>query len=142
MLRISLRDGERIIINGAVLCASGRMTFDVQNDSAVLRGRDVMRPEEANTPARRLYFACMMAYIEPGRIDVHRADVMVLAGQLFAALANPDMRRHCVDVMTRLDEGQCYKALVVCRILIRYEGARLLRSIDGDAGRAGGRVAC
>ena len=77
-LRISLRDGEKMIVNGAVMRASGRVELMIENHVALLRGREVMKAEEANTPARRLYFTCMLAYIdEPGRAE-HQQGVVSL----------------------------------------------------------------
>ncbi|USI72014.1 flagellar biosynthesis repressor FlbT [Sphingomonas morindae] len=130
MLRIGLRDGERVIINGAVLRAQGRVTLAVETASAVLRGRDVMRAEEANTPARRLYFACMMAYIEPEAADRHRQAIAARAGELFAALAHPEMRAACLAVIGHGGAGDFYAALAECRRLVQYEGELLA---PGDA---------
>ncbi|KQN90178.1 hypothetical protein ASE95_15945 [Sphingomonas sp. Leaf231] len=127
MLRISLADGERIIVNGAVLRSVGRSCFDVETQTALLRGRDVMRTEEADTPARRLYFACMMAYIEPERAHFHRVTIAGLAGELYAVLARPDIRRCCFSVMEHASDTKYYKALVECRKLIQYEGEILGR---------------
>ncbi|MDO3693215.1 flagellar biosynthesis repressor FlbT, partial [Pseudomonas sp. DKN 2791] len=62
MLRITLRDGEKAIVNGAVIRAVGRTQIAVENQVSILRGREIMRPEEATTPARQLYFAAMLAY--------------------------------------------------------------------------------
>lgn len=134
MLRISLADGERIIVNGAVLRSVGRSCFDVETQTALLRGRDVMRTEDADTPARRLYFACMMAYIEPERANIHRVTIAGLAGELYAVLARGDMRQCCFSVMEHASDGQYYKALVECRKLIQYE-AEVLGRVRQDATR-------
>ena len=45
MLRLNLRDGERVVVNGAVLRARGRTDLMLENGAAVLRGRDVMTPD-------------------------------------------------------------------------------------------------
>src|SRR4028118_1886619 len=69
--RISLRDGEKVVINGAVIRASGRTDLAVESKVTILRGREIMSPAEATTPARKLYFHTMMAYLDPDRITEH-----------------------------------------------------------------------
>ena len=71
-LKISLRPGEMVAVNGAVLTSIGRAEMLVEGQANILRGRDVMSPEEAVTPASRLYFSCMMAYIDPGHRTTHQ----------------------------------------------------------------------
>ena len=53
-LRISLRDGEKVVINGAVIRASGRTDLAIESKVTILRGREIMSPAEASTPARAL----------------------------------------------------------------------------------------
>ena len=91
-LRISLRDGEKVIVNGAVLRSVGRTDLRLENDASVLRGHDVMTPEEANTPARRLYFACMMAYIDETNRAAHQDSIVALVGDLISAVANVEAK--------------------------------------------------
>ena len=76
MLRITLKDGEKIIVNGAVLRSVGRTSLCVENKVTLLRGRDVMSPDDANTPAKRLYFACMMAYIDEESRERHQDEIV------------------------------------------------------------------
>lgn len=142
MLRISLRDGERMIVNGSVLRANGRVSLYVENESAILRGRDVMQAEEADTPARRLYFACMLAYIHPERAKELLQTIAELAGELYAVLARPDLRQTSLDMLEYASEGQFYKALIACRKIMSYE-AEVLAQVPVapartlDAGAAG-----
>lgn len=53
-LQIALRDGERIVVNGAVLRSRGRTELRVESKAAILRGKDIMNPRDADTPARQL----------------------------------------------------------------------------------------
>ncbi len=133
MLKISLRSGERIIINGSVVQSVGRSMLCVENESAILRGRDVMRPEEADTPAKRLYFACMLAYIDPEDVDRHRHSVAELAGELSAVLIQQRARAICLKIVDLCSAGNFYKALVECRMLILYEGEAMARAASAAA---------
>ena len=128
-LRISLKDGEKMIVNGAVMRAVGRTDLVVENKVALMRGREVMTPEEATTPARRLYFACMLAYIggENGR-DAQRDRIVTLLGELVAALQAEEARALCTRLAHRLAVGDFYRALADCRSLIAYEAEALART--------------
>jgi flagellar protein FlbT len=126
-LRISLRDGEKVIVNGAVLRSIGRTDLRVENGASVMRGRDVMSPEEADTPARRLYFACMMAYIDEGDLVAHQDEIIVRVRELMDAVETPEAKAACVAFAHKVACGQYYKALADCRWLIDYEARALAR---------------
>ena len=60
-MRISLRAGERIYINGAVLRAERKLTFELLNNASFLLENHIIQAEEATTPLRQLYFALQAA---------------------------------------------------------------------------------
>lgn len=126
-LHITLRDGEKMILNGAVVRAVGRMQLCLENNAAILRGRDVMTPQEANTPAKRLYFACMMAYIDPDHLDRHRDDILMLVRDLLDAFQSLEARAICAAFAEKVATLQFYQALADCRWLIAYEAEAIAR---------------
>jgi flagellar biosynthesis repressor protein FlbT len=121
MLKITLKDGEKMVVNGAVLRASGRTTLWLESEAAILRGREVMKPDEADTPARRLYFSCMMAYLDPDHLDKHHHDIVMLLGDLIGALSAPAAVAACAAVAREVAQGHHYRALTECRALIEHE---------------------
>lgn len=121
MLRITLRDGEKAIVNGAVIRAVGRTQIAVENQVSILRGREVMQPEEATTPARQLYFAAMLAYIDPANRAQYQDDVVALVGTLVATLTAPEARAACLAFAHDMATGDYYKALSAARELIGFE---------------------
>lgn len=120
-LQISLGDGERVVVNGAVLRANGRLRLVVENQVAILRSRDVMTPEEACTPARRLYYACMMAYIDNVHVEQHRNDLASLLADMVGALESLEAKASCGRIANLAACSDFYRALVECRKLIDYE---------------------
>jgi len=120
-LRISLRDGEKMIVNGAVIRSIGRNSIELENHAAILRGREVMAPEEANTPARRLYFACMMAYIHTDQLETYQEQILTLLGDLMNALEAPEAKAACASFAHNVALSDFYRALADCRVLISYE---------------------
>ncbi|WP_448661400.1 flagellar biosynthesis repressor FlbT [Sphingomonas sp. CJ20] len=121
MLRITLRDGEKAIVNGAVLRAVGRTQIAVENQVSILRGREVMQPEEATTPARQLYFAAMLAYIDPADRAAHQDTVIALVGRLIIALPSPEARAACIAFAHDMAQGNYYRALATARDVIAFE---------------------
>ena len=64
-LKLSLKPGEKFVLNGAVLANGDKRTSLVlQNKACVLREKDIMQPGEAVTPARRIYLPIMMMYLD------------------------------------------------------------------------------
>lgn len=126
-LRITLRDGEQMVVNGAVLRARGRAEVVVENRVSILRGREVMKPEDATTPARRLYLACMMAYIDEGARDAHQNSIVALLGDLLAAFETVNAKAACVALAQCVATGDWYRALGQCRKLIDHETTAIAR---------------
>lgn len=136
MLRITLRDGEKVIINGAVLVARGRTEFALENKCTVLRGRDIMQPEEATTPVRDLYFSCQMAYIEPERREDHQDRLLEAMRLILAAPAGPETVQDAVTVSQRVAAGDYYGALMLCRKMITDEDEAAAQAQPELAGAA------
>lgn len=121
MLKITLRDGEKAIINGAVISGCGRATIMVENDCSILRGKDIMKPEEASTPSRRLYFATMMAYLDPANLADHQNSLLTYLEDLMGALESLEARALCTSFARKVLEGRFYQAMSDCRRLMAYE---------------------
>nr|WP_314445720.1 flagellar biosynthesis repressor FlbT [uncultured Sphingomonas sp.] len=120
-LRISLRDGEKVVINGAVIRASGRTDLAVESKVTILRGREIMNPAEATTPARALYFHTMMAYLDPDGIARHHAAILdTLPAVTRLARCEPG-REAVARFATRAASADYYRALGDCRTLMRIE---------------------
>ncbi len=133
MLRISLRDGEKIVINGAVLRSAGRTDIVIENGAAILRGSDVMSPEEANTPAKRLYFACMLAYLDPANLGRYQTQILSLFEDIVNALESPEAKSDCLSFAQNVAHCDFYRALNNCRALIAYENKALGRLVPANA---------
>lgn len=133
MLRITLADGEKAIINGAVIRSVGRTQLCIENRVALLRGREVMRPEEATTPARRLYFAAMLAYIDPENREAHHEAVVGLLAAVLETSERPDMQSQCIRFAHEMARGDHYRALTACREVMAMEAEALAAAPASDA---------
>lgn len=125
MLRISLRDGEKVVVNGAVLRAVGRMQLVIENKASVMRGSEVMAADEATTPARQLYFHTMMAYVDPARSEEHKGRVLIALQEVMALLPSAEAQAISASFAAKAAGLRFYKALVDCRQLMRLEAEAL-----------------
>jgi flagellar protein FlbT len=125
-LKLSLRPGERFVVNGAVIQNGDRRSALVlQNKASVLREKDIMQPEEANSPARRVYFPVMLMYLDEGSQQSLYGEFAERLAEFMGAVRNPDILAECLNISAEVMGGEYYKALMRCRKLIVYEDERI-----------------
>jgi len=132
-LRISLRDGEKVVINGAVIRSSGRSDLAIESKVTILRGREIMTPAEASTPARALYFHTMMAYLDPDGIAGHHAAILATIPAVASLALGESGRQAIAKFATRAAAADYYRALGECRVLMRVEEEALAQSVEQAA---------
>ena len=127
-LKLSLKPGERFVLNGAVVQnGDRRCSLVLQNKASVLREKDIMQQEDANSPARHVYFPVMMMYLDEAGADKYYDEFLKRMTEFMSVIANPDVLRECVAVSRSLMAKEYYKALMGSRKLIEYEDERLGR---------------
>ena len=125
-LKLSLKPGEKFVLNGAVVQNGDRRSVLVlQNKASVLREKDIMQAEDAASPARRVYFPVMMMYLEEGEATRYFTEFAQRLNEFMGVIRNPDILAECLNVSRHVLAGSYYKALMLCRKLIEYEDERL-----------------
>jgi flagellar protein FlbT len=125
-LKLSLKPGEKFVLNGAVVQNGDRRgTLVLQNKASVLREKDIMQAEEATTPARRVYFPVMMMYLDEGDAGKYYDEFVRRMTEFMGAITNPEVLSDCVEVSKHVLAREFYKGLMGCRKLIDYEDARM-----------------
>ncbi len=125
-LKLSLKPGEKFVLNGAVVQNGDRRgVLILQNKASVLREKDIMQAEDANTPARRIYFPVMMMYLDEGSATRFYDEFALRMTEFIGVLSNPAVIADCVTVSRHVMSREYYKALLLCRKLIDYENERL-----------------
>ena len=121
-LVLELRPGDMMIVNGAPIRFRNRARIELTARARFLFGKQLMTPDMANTPARRIYFALQTAYI--GDHDERRAG-LDLARELideFSEATTSDMVRDLLDRALKAAEvDHCYQALKLARRVMRHE---------------------
>lgn len=72
-LKISLKPNEKLILGGAVITnGSTKCQFIVENKVSILRQGSILTPEEATTPALRIYLVIQLMYVDPQGLAAHQ----------------------------------------------------------------------
>jgi flagellar protein FlbT len=124
-LRVVLKPFERIIIGQSVITNSEtRTTFLIDGEAPILREKDILTAETANTPVKRLYFCIQMMYLE-NDIPKYQDLYMGFIKDLLEAV--PSFRSSIETASTLILSGSLYNSLKEVRKLIKRE-EELLRS--------------
>jgi len=125
-LKLSLKPGERFVLNGAVVQnGDRRCSLVLQNKASVLREKDIMQEEDITSPARHIYFPVMMMYLDEAGADKYYDEFLKRMTEFMSVIANPQILAECVLVSRSLMVKEYYKALMGCRKLVDYEDERL-----------------
>ena len=125
-LKLSLKPGEKFVLNGAVVQnGDRRSSLILQNKASVLREKDIMQVDEATSPARMIYLPVMMMYLDEAGAKNYYDEFAGRLAQFMGAISNPDVLAECVNISKHVMAREYYRALMLCRKLIEYEDERL-----------------
>lgn len=134
-LKLSLKPGERFVLNGAVVeNGDRRATLVLQNKASVLREKDIMQEHEADTPAKRIYFPVMMMYLSSKAENEVYDEFVRRMTEFMGAISNPEILAECISISRDVMSAEYYKALLRCRKLIAYEAERMGLGQDASKG--------
>jgi len=127
-LVLELRQGEVMIVNGAPIRFRTKSRIELTARARFLFGKQIMAPDQADSPARRIYFALQTAYIGN---DDERDGGLVLARQLIADVSAATTSALAREILARAlslaESDECYQALKLVRRIISHEDAVLGR---------------
>ena len=124
-LRISLKSGERIFINGAVLRVDRKVAIEFLNDLTFLLENHVLQPEDATTPLRQLYFICQMILINPEGAEQSTAMFKKSITMLLSVFENQEILAELKRVDGMVSSGRAFDALKAIRGLYPIEDSIL-----------------
>jgi len=120
-LKISLKPGEKIYLNGAVVRVDRKVTLELLNDVQFLLESHVLQMEEANTPLRQLYFILQVMLMNPtganDAYDMFRRSLPLM----IASFSDPEITGTLKHIDRMVSEGHVYEALKAIRALYPLE---------------------
>lgn len=118
-LKVELKPGERIFIGECVITNDDQRTrLLIDGTAPVLREKDIMTAERANTPAKRIYLAVQLMYTSRDP-RLHHDVYFALVRDIVQAA--PSTWPHIENINNHILSGELYKALKQSRKLIEYE---------------------
>lgn len=134
-LKVELKPGERIILGDCVVTnADQRTRLLIEGEVPILREKDILTPDRADSPAKRIYLAVQLMYLakEP---KYHHETYFALVRDILKAA--PSTWPYIESINNRMLTGEMYKALKEAKKLIEYE-QELLNHAQGRASLRGG----
>ncbi|MGB0497876.1 MAG: flagellar biosynthesis repressor FlbT [Rubricella sp.] len=135
-LVLKLRPRERILVNGVVMENGDRRSRlnILTPDANILRLRDAIHPEDANTPVSRVCYIAQL--LLAGEVEEGEAHRQLLRGieQLSQVLTDRDSRAVLTDATDALMQGNIYRCLKALRVLLPREARLLAHAASERAG--------
>jgi flagellar protein FlbT len=119
-LKIEIKTGDKIIINGAVLENNGPSAkFLIHNKCSILREKEVMSEENSRTPASRVYFSLQCAYIFPHKKNDY---LKLFQGYVQDYLhASPSSAPIIDKILEEVTKDRLYQGLRAAQELLQHE---------------------
>jgi flagellar protein FlbT len=122
-LVLKLAPKERVLVNGAVIENGDRRSrlSIVTPDANILRLRDAIHPEEANTPVRRVCYAVQLILSGDTDPAEERQPMLRRIEELSQVFTDPDSRASLADATEAVLEDNHYRCLKSLRALLPRE---------------------
>lgn len=118
-LVIDLKPNEKILIGEAVITnGTQRARFQIAGDAPILREKDVMKEEEADTPCKKIYFLVQCMYLARTPREYHKKYFDMVST---IQTASPSCAFFFMQINDHIISDSYYKALKVARQLIEHE---------------------
>ena len=120
-MKIHLKKGEKIYINGAVIMVEQRCSIQLLNYATFLLESHVIQAEKTKTPFEQLYFVLQTMLIDPESEGLTRQMYWHLSDNLRRVLVNKDLVSGLSEADDLVKNQKFYEALRVLRGLFTIE---------------------
>lgn len=118
-LKVELKPGEKLLVGNCIITNSDQRTrLFIDGRVPILREKDILTAETANSPARRIYLAVQLMYIDDD-VTTAKDQYFALVNDFIAAV--PSSIAIVNQINNEILTEQLYKALKAAQKLIDYE---------------------
>lgn len=118
-LKVELKPNERIIIGTAVVRnGDQRTSLIIEGQAPILREKDILSPRTADTPAKLIYLAIQLMYID-GKMAENIGNYNKLITDFQQAV--PSSTSMLMTIHNHILNSEFYKALKEAKQLLAYE---------------------
>jgi flagellar protein FlbT len=137
-LKVELKPGEKIIIGDCVVTNHDQRTrLMIEGQVPILREKDILTPQRADTPAKRIYLAVQLMYTSSDPRAHHEVYFALVRDMLAAAASTWP---YIEGINNHILTGHLYKALKDAKKLIAYEEELLSHAKRGTGLRSGSQA--
>lgn len=130
-LKVELKPGERIIVGTAVIRnGDSRAKLVIEGNAPILREKDILTSATADSPAKRIYLAVQLMYLD-GDVGAHHDVYFALVRDFLTAA--PSGLPFVAEINNRVLGGDLYKALKAAKELVGHE-RKLIAHVAGGEG--------
>ncbi len=134
-MQITLRAGDRVYINGAVVRAQRKVTLELLNDVNFLLDSHVIQADDTSTPLRQLYFVLQAVLIDPQNAPSTRRLFDVVLESTLSTFTNDTVLDGLKQVQANVEDNKVFEGLKTLRTLFAIE-TTILSADDADAALA------
>jgi len=136
-MKIGLKAGERLFINGAVIRADKKTNIELMNDAVFLLEAHVLQPEEATTPLRQLYFILQTMIMDPASASAVQDMFHLVLGSVKSAFSTREILIRLDEVEELAKSDRWFEAMKVVRALYPIEASLIVteKSQGGQGGK-------
>lgn len=124
-MHITLRAGEKLYLNGAVLRSDRKVSLELMNDAVFLLEAHVMSVEKATSPMRQLYFIVQMMLMNPSDRTAATALFQDSMPRMLQTYTDVAMHEALARTGRLVAEGRYFDALKVLRLAFGRDDALL-----------------
>ena len=118
-LKVELKPGEKLLVGNSVITnGDQRIRIFIEGKAPILREKDILTPETADSPAKRIYFAVQLMYLHEDTVSL-RGEYFQLVNDIVKAA--PSTIPYVDAINNEILTGSLYKAMKAAGQLIRYE---------------------
>ncbi len=119
-LKLRLKPEEKVLVGKAVIKNGPRTSeFVVENNVPILRQKDILTEDEADSPSRRVYFVIQLMYIDTEKLVEYHGKYWELVSDILDAA--PSTKPYIEKISEQILACEYYQALKFTRKLMSYE---------------------
>jgi flagellar protein FlbT len=135
-MNITLRAGERLYLNGAVIRLDRKATIELLNDAAFLLENHIIQASEATTPLRQIYFVVQVMLMDPAAAGSTTELLRSLIDKAVLAFESPEIKTGLSAVAGSIARSRHFEAMKSLRSLYPLEQLEMFPTGEPAASQA------
>jgi flagellar protein FlbT len=135
-MNITLRAGERLYLNGAVIRLDRKATIELLNDAAFLLENHIIQASEATTPLRQIYFVVQVMLMDPASAGATLELLRSLIDRALSAFETPEIKVGLNAILGSVARSRHFEAMKSLRLLYPLEQREMFPNGETAASQA------